>query len=56
MSQVNVQKYILFFKFMKCLLLICLLRVIDPAKLKRKRQKLSGESDLLRQLQSDPSE
>jgi len=44
-----------YFKFMQCLL-ICLLRVIDPAMLKRKRQKLSSESELLRQLQSDPSE
>jgi len=57
-SQVNVQIYIYFFKLMKVLyLLICLLRVVDPAMLKRKRQKLSSESELLRQLQcGDPSE
>lgn len=38
-------------------LLICLLRVIDPAMLKRKRQKFPSESELLRQFHSgDPSE
>lgn len=54
-SQVNVQKYILFFfKFMQCLL-ICLLRVIDTIEMKRKKQRLSSES-VLKQFQSDPSE
>lgn len=43
-----------YFKFMQCLL-ICLLRVIDPVMLKRKRQKLSNEN-LFWQLPSDPSE
>jgi len=38
---------------MQCLL-ICLLRVIDPVMLKRKRQKLFSESELLIQLPSNP--
>lgn len=37
---------------MQCLL-ICLVRVLDPVG-KRKRQKLSSESELLRQIQSGP--
>lgn len=51
----KIKNILYFFKFMQCLL-IFLLRVIDPAMSNKKRPKFTSESELLRQLQSNPSE